>query len=386
MKKLVNLKNFIYLSLVATPLYMVRFSVFGIPENVFELMTIVSIALFFIETRSSRIELGEYRRYFVPIGLIIGGLIISTITNGSYAVGFGIIKSWFIVPMVFAFISAALLKSENSLKTIYISAFLVACASLVYLFLGKLTYDGRLQGFYNSPNYLAMFLTPPIIIGLSMFSENKKYYIVSLASMAVALYFTFSYAAWIAVAIALIMTLFLRKKKWLTQGKMLVAMLVILIAVFLQGGTTKMNSLLHKEGRSSLASRIMIWSAAGKIITDNPVIGIGPGNFQNKYLEYQKYFPPYLEWAVPEPHNLVLAFWLQAGMLGLAGFVSLLFLWFRDLRNKKERNILIICASAMVCIIAQGLFDTTYFKNDLAVVFWLIFFAAIKNHSEISAE
>ena len=27
--------------------------------------------------------------------------------------------------------------------------------------------------------------------------------------------------------------------------------------------------------------------------------------------EYQKHFPPYLEWAVPQPHNLYLAFWLQ---------------------------------------------------------------------------
>jgi len=62
-------------------------------------------------------------------------------------------------------------------------------------------------------------------------------------------------------------------------------------------GSDKMQNLMHMDSRSSLASRVMIWHSAGKIIVDNPIMGIGPGNFQNKYLEYQKmikrFLPPF---------------------------------------------------------------------------------------------
>lgn len=127
--------------------------------------------------------------------------------------------------------------------------------------------------------------------------------------------------------------------------------------------------------RSSWQSRLAIWQAAWLIGKDHPIFGIGAGMFQEYYLRYQKYFSvPYLEWAVPQPHNLFLAFWLQAGLLGLFGFVWLLVIFFRQAISliKKRNQLAMAMGLVVLYTLLHGLVDTTYFKNDLAVVFWLM--------------
>jgi len=131
--------------------------------------------------------------------------------------------------------------------------------------------------------------------------------------------------------------------------------------------------------RSSLESRITIWHSASRILKDNPIFGIGQGNFQDKYLEYQKYFPPYLEWAVPQPHNLYLAFWLESGILGISGFLLIIIVWIKnitsEIKNQKNSRTLLAATllSIILYILIHGLVDTPYWKNDLSVIFWIIF-------------
>ncbi|EKE11565.1 MAG: O-antigen polymerase [uncultured bacterium] len=383
MKEIFNLKNLAYFTIMAMPLYIFRFSILGVPTNVFEILAIVSISLFFIRVVGSKIKLEGSKTYLMPIIMVLAGLLISALYNDAHQSGFGIIKSWFIIPIVFSWISLQLSEDRKDiLKAMHGSAFLVACLSLLYFIAGETTFDGRLQAFYNSPNFLAMFLAPSIMIGVFLLKENKKIYSMTLSVMLVSLYLTQSYASWIAVFIAMILLLFL-KKDLLKRNFILILMLIFILFFSLQKGTDKLNRFTNMEERSSAASRMMIWSSAMKIGLDNPAIGIGPGNFQNKYLEYQKYFPPYLEWAVPQPHNLFLAFWLQAGVLGIVGFLWILFLWFRKFiqKNEKQKEDY-ICLGIIIYIMVHGLFDTTYFKNDLAIIFWLIIFYYEKHLSQ----
>ncbi|MEK7124040.1 MAG: hypothetical protein AAB851_04070, partial [Patescibacteria group bacterium] len=99
------------------------------------------------------------------------------------------------------------------------------------------------------------------------------------------------------------------------------------------------------------------------------------------YLGYQKYFPPYLEWAVPQPHNLFLAFWLQTGIAGFCGLILIIFSFFKEktaaLKQNggglfHHQNYNFWLAAAMSVILIHGLIDTPYFKNDLSALFWLI--------------
>ncbi len=150
------------------------------------------------------------------------------------------------------------------------------------------------------------------------------------------------------------------------------------LLLFSQLNTTKFSDLITFNPRSSLASRIMIWRSASKIISHNWFFGIGPGNFQQKYLDYQKFYPPYLEWAVPHPQNFYLTVWLYGGLLALTSFFSLFVFWFQDIIpiiKKTDLTVLLIMQGSILLVLIHGLVDTTYFKNDLAIIFWLNFLA-----------
>jgi O-antigen ligase len=128
----------------------------------------------------------------------------------------------------------------------------------------------------------------------------------------------------------------------------------------------------------------MIWRAGAEMLKTDWLCGIGPGMFQERYLALQEQFPPYLEWAVPHPHNLLWAVWLSTGLLGLAGFIGLLLMVFRKIQNQepKTQAYQIAASVALAAILVHGIVDTTVLKNDLSILF-LILVVAISAKSEV---
>jgi len=123
---------------------------------------------------------------------------------------------------------------------------------------------------------------------------------------------------------------------------------------------------------SSLEARLLIWQKAIEIFKKSPILGIGPGTFEN-------YFPPYPIWGVPQPHNIFLAFLLQTGIIGFAGFILILIWFFKNAFRKVRKNLLaeifildLLLISVMTYILTHGLVDTTYWKNDLSAIFWFL--------------
>lgn len=416
MKKWLNLENIIYLTVFLLPFYLIKVKVFVLPTNILEIM-IAGIFFGWLFSKRERVNwknyFEKYRKYIILIGLILLGLLSSAFLNGNQYASFGIVKGWFMVPIIFLFLVGEIIPNNkaNKIFLAYLfSASAVAVIALGYLFLGKITFDGRLTAFFNSPNYLAMYLAPAIMITLEQTKnekqKTKKYgMIISLLIMLAVFYFTYSYAAWIAVAISSGIIFLLKNKPEKKEDKrrffvkLLVVAGVFLALFFFQLRNEKFNALISFSERSSLASRAIIWKASSLMVENNPWFGIGSGNFQETYLEYQKYYPPYLEWAAPHPHNVFLAFWLYGGLVGFLSFLSLIVFFFLDVlkriypmeypvmrdnfarqnlfhRVKKEPNILLFTAlGIMLVILIHGIFDTTYFKNDLAIIFWLNFLA-----------
>jgi putative inorganic carbon (hco3(-)) transporter len=387
-------KILIFLTILSAPLYLLKFSVFGVPTNVLEVMILLSFIASISNINFFHILIYGRKKitvYIFGIGLILLGLTISTLVNKNYSVGFGIIKSWFVLPIIFGFAVYNFVRTKKDLEKIlsfvYLSAFLVSLISLAYLFLGNLTYDGRLKAFYLSPNYLAMYLIPAVFIGLYFFQNSirqpadkskKRFYFFSLAAISASIYFTFSYGAWIAIVSGLLAYIFLKTGLAKPKFKFWLVSATVLFLIFgFFSSRQKFTDFAKNTPRSSTASRIMIYQSGWKILKDNPLWGIGPGNFQNKYLEYQKFFPPYLEWAVPEPHNLYLAFWLQGGILGLIGFLIIIIFWlkntFQNIRQKNSTSELaVLLFVIMFSILVYGIYDTPIWKNDLSFVFWII--------------
>lgn len=381
----------ISLTIISLPTYLVRFSIFSIPTNLFEVLAVATIlAIFFYKKRTSLLEFFKQNSAIaIAALLILLGLTIATIENNTPTRSLGIIKSWFVVPMLFSFLLATLPQKDFAktlvLRCLFASILLVAAISITYAFFGMFTYDKRLGAFFLSPNHLAMFMAPGIFVGIYLMRKARdsrailQYSLLalSLTFIITVFFLTKSYSAWIAVVFAYPVLMLFSKSgffRYLSRVGAFIFIFALLLST--QIGTEKFLAATHISERSSLASRVMIWESAVKIIGDNPLWGIGPGIFQEKYLAYQKYFPPYLEWAVPQPHNLYLAFWLQTGIVGLFGFFLLIISAFRKLgalaKNKKTATLAVLIAVYLTSVLIWGIADTPYWKNDLAFVFWIM--------------
>ncbi len=352
----------ICLIILSLPLYLLRFRIGWLPTNLLELMLGGLFIIWLAQLKNVRPLTSSI---FYPIFLIFLGITISTLLSADLQTSAGIWKGWFIAPLLFFLVVASEVKNKKQVRDILLALFLsgagVSLAAFWYWLSNNLTYDGRLRAFYLSPNYLAMYLSPILILSFYLYFCFKKniykilLFIVHCLSF-ITIYLTYSYGAWLGILAALVFILIIKKNKKIA----LVFLLVAIVVLFLQMPLPKLQA---------LKSRLTIWQSAGEIIKDHFLIGIGPGMFQEYYLDYQAKFPPYLEWAVPQPHNLFLAFWLQTGLIGLIGFIWLLVIFFKGASPKK---LSVILMAAMIYILVHGLVDTTYWKNDLSVIFWLI--------------
>jgi O-antigen ligase len=122
-----------------------------------------------------------------------------------------------------------------------------------------------------------------------------------------------------------------------------------------------------------------IYNYSVQLIKAYPLQGIGLADFQTKIdalstnnLFFRWFGLPY----ALHPHNLFLALWLNLGLLGLLVFIIIVMSYYETLifSNSTRRLFLI---AAMTAILVHGFFDTTYFKNDLAAIFWLLIAVSI---------
>jgi putative inorganic carbon (HCO3(-)) transporter len=127
---------------------------------------------------------------------------------------------------------------------------------------------------------------------------------------------------------------------------------------------------------SSVDSRIELWSAALRLIRARPLLGAGLSGFPDRITPYFTHF--HTEANFVDPHNIVLNFWVETGLLGLLamawivgaavvtcvrGWVSLPAAW-----RPYQLGVLL----AMVAVVVHGLVDVPYFKNDLSLEFWAL--------------
>lgn len=379
----------IYLIVFSLPLYLVRFKIGWVPVNVLEMMIYGLFGIWLVSLMVSGPRKQDACFWFdtglFPILLILLGLTMATLYSSDIQISAGIWKGWFMAPLLFFVVAIDCLKTREQIRNTLLALFLsgsgVALIALFYWFNNDLTYDNRLRAFYLSANHLAMYLAPSLILGLGLWQFIRRQwpkilFIFGCFLQVLALYLTYSYGAWLGVlaGFAFVFVIMLKRPRPRYSRLIGLVLLLVILAFVWQIPGQKFQGFLDFS-YPSLKARLAIWQSGWEIIKDHPLIGIGPGMFQQYYLDYQSRFEPYPEWAVPQPHNLFLAFWLQTGLLGLLGFVWLIIQFFKKCRAVKapdSRELSVFLMAAMIYILIHGLVDTPYWKNDLSVVFWLI--------------
>jgi O-antigen ligase len=195
----------------------------------------------------------------------------------------------------------------------------------------------------------------------------------------IALYFTTSRGGVVALItsiVAFLLFLYFKSKVFRKviekQSNILIFGLIIAATIFLIITARKVSP---NQGGDSI--RLDIYRYSITMVKENPVFGIGLGSFQQKIDQISATDANFQQFGIPyalHPHNLFLAMWLNLGLAGLAVFIILLWQIIQNLFKDKTEPFLKSCIFAtLIAVLVHGLFDTTYFKNDLSAIFWLIF-------------
>jgi O-antigen ligase len=79
-----------------------------------------------------------------------------------------------------------------------------------------------------------------------------------------------------------------------------------------------------------------------------------------------------------DPHNILLNFWVETGVLGVIAMAWIFFVGFRESWRGWRHGTPgwapyhLAILLALVAIVVHGLVDVPYFKNDLSLEFWAL--------------
>ncbi len=317
------------------PLYLVKFSFHGIPLTLAECFIYVAFAVHFIKRfymgwrHHARVFDFRATTLWIPISLLTLSVVASLFfvpTAADQREVFGILKGWFIVPIMYFYLVLHVLPGtksvRRSLEWYAISATLLSLWGISqHLFGGTITPDGRVSGPFASANYLALYIMPAIIfvvirlwhiffvpkeytgvvqLFMKVFHAEEKIsypavirYTIGGVIMIIALYYTRSFGAFLGLFAALVtygiyhwfFSFWKMDRRKATTRVVIFAIGMTLLTslFFMTGDPGKFKQMFNLSGQSSSSVRLEVWTVTKQLIVEHPIFGIGPGRFEDEY-------------------------------------------------------------------------------------------------------
>ena len=241
--------------------------------------------------------------------------------------------------------------------------------------------DGRATATFDNPNVFAVYLLAIAVISFGFLVESeggirKLLYGTCFGLSLLALVFTWSRGAWLALLIAIPAYLglrFFRRPGFWLGFILLIPCTLYLIPEALQ---LRLLSILNLSD-SSIVYRLSIFRSSVAILKNNLLLGIGVGT-DNFY----EAFAPFAEEGViaPHSHNLLLQIGCEAGIAALFTFILLLFARMRHLsvygryiRRGSMRTVTVFGTLALFALLIFGMTDYIWFSPSMFYLFFFLF-------------
>jgi O-antigen ligase len=181
------------------------------------------------------------------------------------------------------------------------------------------------------PNSLAGFLllTIPPTVGLAVALRRRWRWLLVAAVILVmlaGLFFTFSKGGWLAAAVVLLIFLAASGRHLLRRPVVLVAVLggLVLLGAVLAAGVVwsprlrKRIVTMGHELSGSAQVRTDYWRVAWAMWETRPLLGVGPGNYQNHYMRHK----PVRTEETKNAHNNYVQLLAECGPAGVAAYLA----------------------------------------------------------------
>ncbi len=355
--------------------------------------------------------------------------LLAVFIGGSTMAAFGIWRAYFFEPALLYIVVVNICSTRERFFRLFsafgVSAIVISLFALYQYLTGNFIANTlwasvagrRATSFFPYPNAIGLYLAPIalLIIGMlsyllaqgkSLFKRRWKIVLatVTVVACVVAIYCARSEGAALGLAAGFfVFALAANKKLRLAALSLIILGGIAFFTVPKVHSVVKDNILLHTfSGQVRRAQ----WHETWKMLKDGRLLsGAGLNAYQKTVAPYHvpgmyvwNYDDPHFlskirasaefraqSWQPLEiymyPHSIVLNFWSELGLLGVIGFFWIIVMFFifgirayRIARRAQDPFAYAILGlmTALLATIVHGLVDVPYFKNDLAVLFWIM--------------
>tara|TARA_Y100000031_G_C8210593_1_gene380716 strand:+ start:29 stop:1273 length:1245 start_codon:yes stop_codon:yes gene_type:complete len=233
----------------------------------------------------------------------------------------------------------------------------------------------RAIGTFPSPNLLGGYLTIILFLTLHRFQRSRAYIILPITF---ALLLTKSLGAAISLILTLILASFFFYNSLKKRKLLLIALSIFIIIALIFITLSRWDRIIDLDNpQNSISQRLLYWKTASGIIKEHPVFGVGPGNFQDVFLQYKQGTGTDSRYA----HNIFLHMWSETGILGVSGILYLIIIFLKKCAIKYEYRFISL---GVIAFLLHNLIDNSYFIPQTGIFFWIMIAIVLSQVSDLA--
>lgn len=391
--------------LLLLPSYLLRFSIGPVPSTLLEVMLIVLLVVWIVREGPVAFEymwqwMMDHRMQTVGMVLFVVGATVGLWVAPDIRAAAGAWKAFYIEPILFFFLLITTIEDSQQLRTVLLGLLGAGAATGVLAVVQGVTgvwvpYDFwenantyRVTGWYGFPNGVGLFLAPLVplaVYALYLTRDTRGFWrmergvaLLVLLTAPIAIVLAKSTGAIIGVAAACFFLLVMKQgTRYVTLA---VTGLAVLLLLTLPQAAPVRDELLLKDRSGQI--RIAMWGEATSFLQAHPVVGAGLAGYQERIVPYHTTVQGEGIEIFHHPHNIFLTLWVNIGLVGLVGFILIIWSSFSPSVTGATMFGTWALQAALIALLIHGLVDSPYIKNDLALLFWCIV-ACISIHTRL---
>jgi putative inorganic carbon (HCO3(-)) transporter len=396
-----NLVAALALLIAILPAYLIRFSIplpildrGGIPTTLLELLLLVLFAVWFVRRDRTPRPGHDLRYWAYGMTLLAIGATIGIAISPVPVAAAGLWRAYILEPYLFFIMFVDIVRGAEERKTVLAAlGSLVAVIGATAIF-QKFTGYGipnpywqaeetrRATSVFGFPNAIGL-LSAPVVALMAGWSfciatsapDIRRRCVALLPLLSAVLgslgiLYAVSEGAMVGLLAGLfVLGLLTKRTRIFTVTAAVLVVIVTLSVAPLRDYAIALATLSDDSG----SVRVIVWNGSLRMLHDRPVFGAGLSGYPTAMAPYHD--APGIE-IFQYPHSLLLNFWSETGLLGVAGFLLILLAFaaisWRLLRARPGEWLPAAVVAAMAALLVHGLVDVPYFKNDLALLFWVL--------------
>jgi len=277
-----------------------------------------------------------------------------------------------LIPLVYRF--AAGPRAGTMITVIVTCAAASAVVGIIQY--GVLHYDNLGQrpqgtlGHYMTYSGLLMLVIGAALARVLFGTRERMWPALVMPALLVALPLTFSRGAEVGVCTGVALLLFLKDRRLLAMLPVVAALFFVLAPARV---TDRFESIFNLKDPTS-RDRIAMLKEGAHMISDHPLLGIGPNMVQPLYAQYRE--PDAVNAVNPHLHNVPIQIAAERGLPALA-----IWLWFivglivalaKQMRVKDHRMLAATGLAAVVSMLAAGMFEYNFGDSEFLMLFLIL--------------